>query len=74
MGLLSTEGHCLAYCSHGGVCNREDGHEGKHDSDYCQWTDEESISYDEAQSRLAARSEQGQLLAFEWDLMVGEGD
>lgn len=74
MGLLSTEGHCLSYCSHGGVCTLDDGHGGKHDSNYCQWTDEEALSYEAAQNVLASRGEQGFLVAMDWDLMIGGPD
>lgn len=59
---------CKNYCSHGGICERDKGHEGLHDTGYCQWSDAESISYEEAQDLLARRSA---LLAMEWDLMVG---
>ncbi len=35
---------CNSYCVHGGICILKEGHDGKHDSDYCQWTDKEAIS------------------------------
>jgi hypothetical protein len=39
---------CNSHCSHGGVCILTENHEEKHDSRYCQWTDEEAISKEEA--------------------------
>lgn len=35
--------NCESYCSHGGVCELEAGHEGRHDSRYCQWSDDEAL-------------------------------
>ena len=40
--------HCTSYCTHGGSCVLEKDHDGLHDSRYCQWTDEEAISKEEA--------------------------
>ena len=35
---------CESYCQHGGVCELDAPHPGqKHDSRYCQWTDDEAI-------------------------------
>ena len=39
---------CNSYCVHGGICILGQGHKGKHDSEYCQWTDEEAISKEKA--------------------------
>jgi len=51
---------CNSYCSHGGVCELEDGHEGQHDSRYCQWSDDEALDKDEADRRLMQKGrEQG---------------
>lgn len=51
---------CHSYCSHGGYCTLDNGHEGQHDSGYCQWSDEDSLSKPEADDviRKTAR-EQG---------------
>ena len=44
---------CHSYCKHGGVCTLEPGHEGKHNSTYCDWTDEEALTRDQANDVLA---------------------
>jgi hypothetical protein len=46
---------CATYCEHGGVCELSSGHDGKHDSGYCQWTDEQAISREEADRRLIGK-------------------
>ena len=46
---------CNAYCSHGGICVLNAGHEGQHDTKYCQWGDEDSISKQEADSLLRTK-------------------
>lgn len=43
---------CETYCEHGGICELDKGHEGLHDSRYCQWTDNEAIGKEEADRRL----------------------
>ena len=43
---------CKTYCSHGGSCILKEDHEGLHDSEYCKWTDEESISKELANERI----------------------
>ena len=43
---------CWSYCTHGGVCELDAGHEGLHDSRYCTWTDDEAIDEEEADRRL----------------------
>jgi hypothetical protein len=39
---------CDSYCTHGGICELNAGHEGQHDSRYCQWTDAEALSKSDA--------------------------
>lgn len=56
---------CGAYCSHGGICILSKGHEGKHDTDYCQWDDEESITRQEADAILATKPGGDTLLLME---------
>lgn len=46
---------CDSYCSHGGRCTRDPGHDGDHDSDYCTWTDAEALTKDQADTLLAAK-------------------
>lgn len=44
---------CNAYCTHGGVCNLDTGHEGLHSaSGYCEWEDRQSISEAEADQKI----------------------
>ena len=62
--------YCLAYCSHGGTCTREPGHEDLHDSGYCQWADAESLTRDAADAVLRSRGPDGVMIADQWDLMV----
>ena len=51
---------CNSYCSHGGVCVLDAGHKGKHDSKWCQWTDEQAISEDDAnQEYMRIATEKG---------------
>ena len=35
--------YCISFCSHGGICELDAGHEGLHDSRFCTWTDDEAI-------------------------------
>ena len=49
---------CGAYCTHGGVCVLKMGHEGQHDSYYCKWGDEESLTKLEADAKLQAKAEE----------------
>lgn len=44
---------CTSYCSHGGRCELDPGHEGMHDSRYCTWTDAESLTKDAADAVLS---------------------
>lgn len=51
---------CNSYCEHGGICVLEDGHEGRHDSGYCQWDDKEGITKEKADKlMLKAAKRQG---------------
>jgi hypothetical protein len=43
---------CETYCSHGGVCGREAGHEGQHDTGYCKFGDAEAVSRSEANAAV----------------------
>lgn len=44
---------CDTYCTHGGECSLEAGHDGLHDaSGYCQWADEDSVDKAEADARF----------------------
>jgi hypothetical protein len=47
---------CNAYCSHGGRCVLDDGHEGLHDSEYCQWSDAESLTKEAADAVLIEKA------------------
>lgn len=44
--------YCESFCSHGGVCALEPGHDGLHDSRYCTWTDDEAIDREAADELL----------------------
>ena len=46
---------CHSYCSHGGVCELNAGHDGLHDSRYCTWTDGEAVPKDQADAILAGK-------------------
>lgn len=48
--------YCPHYCEHGGICELPSGHEGLHDSGYCQWDDAHSLTEDEADALLATKS------------------
>ena len=61
---------CETYCSHGGVCELDAGHEGPHDSGYCTWTNEEAISRDAADELLAARGPEGRAVQLLWELGI----
>jgi len=43
---------CKSYCTHGGRCVLRAGHDGKHDSRYCQWTDAEALTRGQADAVL----------------------
>ena len=40
--------NCWSYCSHGGVCTLDEGHEGLHDSEYCTWADAQALTKEAA--------------------------
>ena len=44
---------CGHYCSHGGICELPFGHEGQHDSGYCQWDSADSLTEEQADALLA---------------------
>jgi hypothetical protein len=44
---------CQSYCSHGGRCVLDLGHDGLHDSRYCAWTDADALTKDQADRVLA---------------------
>ena len=46
---------CENYCEHGGVCVLNDGHKGKHDSRYCKWDSDKSLSKEKADKILIAK-------------------
>lgn len=50
--MTTTQYLCGRCCSHGGCCILDNGHAGPHDTGYCQWPDEESISRAEADALL----------------------
>ncbi len=47
---------CESYCSHGGRCESDPGHDGLHDSGYCTWADAEALSRDQADAVLRTKS------------------
>lgn len=51
--VLSEHGSCESYCEHGGICTLDEGHEGMHNSGYCQWS--KGISKEEADEILSKR-------------------
>ena len=58
-------GACDSYCEHGGICILDLGHDGLHDSQYCQW--ENGISRAEADEKLRENGALGSLVADLWD-------
>lgn len=53
-----TDRPCDTYCEHGGECVLEQGHEGLHDSRYCQWSDADALSKEEADAVFFAKAEE----------------
>jgi hypothetical protein len=47
---------CDSYCEHGGVCEKDRGHDGLHDSGYCQWDDARGLTKAEADVLLIQNS------------------
>lgn len=62
-GVIDQE--CQVYCSHGGYCVQNYGHEGQHDSGYCKWDDKDSLSKAEADEVLASKPGGEEVLIFE---------
>ena len=52
---MESTSHCWSYCEHGGVCELLEGHDGLHDSRYCQWDDDHAVSEEEADETLRAK-------------------
>jgi hypothetical protein len=50
---------CDSYCEHGGVCELYAGHEGLHDSSYCQWDDAHAVSKEQADAELRRKNPGG---------------
>lgn len=55
---------CESYCSHGGVCKLEPGHDGLHDTGYCTWSDAEALSEVEANEVLREKPGGDDVIAF----------
>jgi hypothetical protein len=58
---------CESYCSHGGVCELDPGHEGLHDSSYCQWADAQSLTREAADEILREKPD-GEMAIALWDM------
>lgn len=56
MDNMDFENECISYCSHGGCCMLDAGHEGLHDSTYCTWSDAEAVTEEEADAILLERN------------------
>jgi hypothetical protein len=54
---------CDSYCSHGGRCERARGHGGLHDSSFCQWTDADALTREQADMVLMVTEGGRQYLA-----------
>jgi hypothetical protein len=59
---------CRSYCEHGGVCILDEGHEGLHDSDYCQWDDEHALTKEAADALLIEANPDNPLIGLIADL------
>lgn len=70
MGPLSAWEQCSSFCTHGGVCNLEEDHEGLHDSGFCQWADAQALTRDAADAVLASGSPEGAAVVALWDVMI----
>jgi hypothetical protein len=46
---------CQSYCSHGGRCELDPGHDGLHDSRYCTWTDADALTKADADAVLSTK-------------------
>ena len=60
--------YCESFCSHGGVCTREPGHDGLHGSRYCTWTDDEALDRDAADEVLNMKPNGRDVTAI-WDII-----
>ena len=49
-------GYCDSYCEHGGECELDRGHDGLHDSRYCQWDDAGAVSQQESDDAFRSKS------------------
>lgn len=64
---------CMTYCTHGGICELESGHDGLHDSSYCQWPDTQSATRRDADEILSAKPG-GNAIVIMQALIDGGGD
>jgi hypothetical protein len=60
---------CEFYCSHGGVCALEPGHDGQYDSGYCTWDDAEALSRSDADDLLREKPGGSEIVMI-WDRIV----
>ena len=65
---------CGSYCDHGGICELPRGHEGLHDSGYCQWDDEHALTEAEADALLTKTAGGRGYLAMKYALQPLFGD
>lgn len=65
---MSDREDCNVFCSHGGVCTLDLGHDGLHDSKYCTWSDEESLTRAEADEVLSDKPGGSSVVAT-WDIL-----
>lgn len=49
---------CQSYCTHGGRCTLDRGHDGLHDSSYCTWADADGLTK-EAADAVLSQTERG---------------
>lgn len=61
---------CESYCSHGGVCELDPGHEGLHDSSFCQWADAEALTKEAADQKLLDKGPEGEVIVTLFDLAL----
>ncbi len=68
-------GLCKSYCEHGGVCELDAGHDGLHDSRYCQWDDDHAVPKQQADDELVTKTgDYGRTIIGLTDLFKGLGD
>ena len=46
---------CQSYCTHGGRCPLNEGHAPPHDSGSCTWTDDETLTREQADAVLRTK-------------------